>query len=528
MEDVMRKFALAGLVALGLAAVSGCHPRPCPTCPTQTPPATSPTPTPSAPAPVIVQFGTAAEICSGDKTPLVWEVTADQAAIGPNIGNVAIPRGNMLVSPTHDTVYTLTATNRDGQATSRDVLIKVKTCSTPVTPVDVCPNIPGNQETIPPGMVKDANGNCVTPAPGPGPGPGPTPDCEYGISPTTRHFGYQASWDEVTVTTTSTCPWNAVSNASFLTTTNGSDRVGSGIVRYDISQNTSTSERTGTLTVAGKTHTATQDGAPTTPALPTVTITADSTSLNYNDATTVRWSSQNATTCVGSGGSTGWSGTRTVSGSFPTGALTSTATFTISCSNSAGSASASVTVNVGPQPTCVLTVPSTTGTIPAAGSNTGISVEVNPKTCTWTSTTATPWIHIVSGTSGTGDGNVLITVDANTGATRTGTVTITGADGQHNVSVPQAAGTTTGCTFTVASTTGTIPAAGSNTGISVVTQAGCTWTATSNAGFVTIVSGASGTGSGSVLVTVAPNTGAPRTAVLTIAGQTVTVPQAGN
>jgi len=38
--------------------------------------------------------------------------------------------------------------------------------SAPPPPVDVCPNIPGVQETIPPGMVKDAAGNCV-PAPPP-------------------------------------------------------------------------------------------------------------------------------------------------------------------------------------------------------------------------------------------------------------------------------------------------------------------------------------------------------------------------
>jgi uncharacterized repeat protein (TIGR01451 family) len=39
-------------------------------------------------------------------------------------------------------------------------------CVTP-PPTDVCPNIPGNQATIPPGMIKDANGNCVTPPPPP-------------------------------------------------------------------------------------------------------------------------------------------------------------------------------------------------------------------------------------------------------------------------------------------------------------------------------------------------------------------------
>jgi LPXTG-motif cell wall-anchored protein len=34
----------------------------------------------------------------------------------------------------------------------------------PPPPVDVCPNIDGPQSSVPAGMVKDAAGNCVTPA----------------------------------------------------------------------------------------------------------------------------------------------------------------------------------------------------------------------------------------------------------------------------------------------------------------------------------------------------------------------------
>jgi hypothetical protein len=44
-------------------------------------------------------------------------------------------------------------------------------CAKP--PEDVCPNIDGVQTTVPPGMVKDANGNCVTPSP---PSPPPMSD----------------------------------------------------------------------------------------------------------------------------------------------------------------------------------------------------------------------------------------------------------------------------------------------------------------------------------------------------------------
>ena len=40
-------------------------------------------------------------------------------------------------------------------------------CQTPPPPTDVCPNIDGNQATVPDGMVKDEQGNCVTPPPPP-------------------------------------------------------------------------------------------------------------------------------------------------------------------------------------------------------------------------------------------------------------------------------------------------------------------------------------------------------------------------
>ncbi len=59
------------------------------------------------------------------------------------------------------------------------------------------------------------------------------------------------------------------------------------------------------------------------------------------------------------------------------------------------------------------------------------------------------------------------------------------------------------------------------------TTAACAWTASSNAlPWLTITSGASGTGNGSVGLSIAANTGAARTGTATIAGQTFTVNQA--
>ncbi|MBI5139767.1 DUF11 domain-containing protein [Candidatus Nomurabacteria bacterium] len=79
---------------------------------------------------------------------------------------------------------------------------------------------------------------------------------------------------------------------------------------------------------------------------PTVTISADDTNIAFNDNTTVRWSSNNADSCVGSGGANGWSGNKSLSGSFNTGALTSNKTFTITCTNNSGSDTDSVTITV--------------------------------------------------------------------------------------------------------------------------------------------------------------------------------------
>jgi hypothetical protein len=63
--------------------------------------------------------------------------------------------------------------------------------------------------------------------------------------------------------------------------------------------------------------------------------------------------------------------------------------------------------------------------------------------------------------------------------------------------------------------------------VSVQASNGCSWTATSNVTFITVTSGASGTGNGTVVFQVQPNTTAQiRMGSLTIAGQTFSVTQA--
>ena len=86
-----------------------------------------------------------------------------------------------------------------------------------------------------------------------------------------------------------------------------------------------------------------------------------------------------------------------------------------------------------------------------------------------------------------------------------------------------------GCTTAVSPTSQSFTAAGGSGTVTVTVTSGssCAWTATSGVAWVTITSGASGTGTGAVSFAVAANAGDVRSGVLTVAGQTVTVSQAG-
>jgi hypothetical protein len=95
--------------------------------------------------------------------------------------------------------------------------------------------------------------------------------------------------------------------------------------------------------------------------------------------------------------------------------------------------------------------------------------------------------------------------------------------------IPQGQGQGQACTFSLTGSSQSFTAAGGTGNVSVNTTSGCTWSATSSESWLTIVSGASGTGTGVVVFQVAPNiTGQVRTASLSIGGQTFTVNQTGS
>ena len=83
--------------------------------------------------------------------------------------------------------------------------------------------------------------------------------CTYSIYPTSKSFASSGGSSTVSVTTQGGCNWTAASHASWISITSGSSGNGNGTVYYSVSANTSTSSRTGAITIAGKTFTVNQD-----------------------------------------------------------------------------------------------------------------------------------------------------------------------------------------------------------------------------------------------------------------------------
>ena len=84
---------------------------------------------------------------------------------------------------------------------------------------------------------------------------------------------------------------------------------------------------------------------------------------------------------------------------------------------------------------CTYSVTPTSVSVAAIGGPSALSV-TSGTSCSWTAVSNIPWVTITGGASGSGIGGVNYTVAANTGAARTGTLTVAGK----TVTFSQAAG----------------------------------------------------------------------------------------
>jgi hypothetical protein len=155
----------------------------------------------------------------------------------------------------------------------------------------------------------------------------------------------------------------------------------------------------------------------------------------------------------------------------------------------------------------------------AASGGTGTVAVTVSRECSWTAASASPWVVITSGSSGQGEGTIGFRVDNNPDPlTRAAAIAI----GEGRIDVSQQAAP---CRFGVAAPQDPVPSNGGTLQIRISSHQACDWTAGSDSPWAS-VNPASGRGSATVVVTVGPNTGAPRSGFVIAAGERLPVTQA--
>ena len=328
----------------------------------------------------------------------------------------------------------------------------------------------------------------------------------------------------VTVSAARDCTWSAESQASWLklATTSGQ---GTATISVNAATNDAASARSGSVTVNDQRLDFNQEGRGCSISLSgpdgAVAAAGVSQSLTITTLSGCPWTIAPSAPWVVPEVTSG-SGTATVAyvvqpnagGAREATLAVGAATFLVSQAAAPAPAPAPV-----PAPACTFTLSAASADFPATGGQGAVGV-ASQAGCGWSVSGGASWVTIKV-TGGSGDGNVTYTVDANTSLTaRQVTLTIAGRAytiTQQGIS----------CAITIAPPSQSFAASGGNGAIQVTAPGGCAWTATSNAAWVQVGT-PTGSGPGPVTYLVQENTAtAPRTAAITIGGQTHTVSQAG-
>ena len=349
------------------------------------------------------------------------------------------------------------------------------------------------------------------------------PKCTVSLAGPEASIGASGGPGVVTVTTQPECVWTATAEASWITELAPAEGQGSGQVQFQAAANPAGTPRNGAINVNGQRAVIQQAASacqidtsvsasqfPAAGGAGVVTV-ATPPGCAWTASSMVSW-----ITVAPASGSGNGNVNFTVAGNSGTARTGTIAIGELSVTIQQASGGTS------PPPACTVSLQPVSASVPAAGA-TGISITVTaPSGCSRPATSNATWITVTSGATGSGNGTVTLSVAANTGSARNGTVTI----GGQTFTVNQAAATQT-CTVSINPTSQSVPAAGI-TGLSVTVTApsGCSRPATSNATWITVTNGATGSGNGTVTLNVAANTGAARIGTVTIGGQLFTVNQA--
>jgi hypothetical protein len=161
--------------------------------------------------------------------------------------------------------------------------------------------------------------------------------------------------------------------------------------------------------------------------------------------------------------------------------------------------------------------------VPASGGSLTFNVTATAG-CEWAALSQSSFVTVGQPAWGTGVGSFSVMVSTNPStSSRVGFILV----GNTSTSVSQSAGPA-GCSYSLASSSASIPGTSSSNSVALTTTAGCPWTASSNVPWLSITSPASGTGASTIQFAAQSNPlSVPRVGTLSIGGLTFTVTQGG-
>ena len=207
-------------------------------------------------------------------------------------------------------------------------------------------------------------------------------------------------------------------------------------------------------------------------------------------------------------------------------------TFSFTVAAASGTAARTGTLTVAGQPVlvtqqgeaCAFALLPPSRSFDALGGTAAFDVNA-PPACAWTSASTAPWLTLVSGQSGTGNGTVAYAVAPNADASsRAGNVTVGGA--AHAVTQSGVSS----CSLSIDPDDGQFPVGGGSGQFDVSAASTCAWLASSRSGWIRVLDPPGGLGTGSRRVSYsldANGDAGTRTGTITVGAQTFVATQAG-
>ncbi len=341
--------------------------------------------------------------------------------------------------------------------------------------------------------------------------------CGYSLGTSAANFSDTGGGGSVSLTASNAvCAWTLVNANTWINITSATNGEGNATVNFLVDANPNLAGRTGAVVIAGQAFTVTQSGITCTYAL------APASHAHGAAAETNLFNVLAANPCAWSVGNTNaWVTILSGSSGFGNGAVTYAVADNFSATPRAGTlVVAGQTFSITQAAfTCAYVLSSASATHSAEAATNSFSIAAS-NFCAWSVVNTNPWISILAGGSGTGDGVITYALGVNASLLeRAGALSV----GGETFSITQQGQP---CSYALTPTNTAHSSAGGTGTVSIATGASCAWTVATTNDWIQFTSPTNGAGAGGFDYALLANWNpTARTGSVMVANQTLLVTQ---